>query len=267
VIELAPNHKRGLSLRNPVMNASGILGFADEYRGLIDFDCLGAFVTNALTFTPRTPAHPPNALSLSKGLLIHTGLPNPGVPVALRRYANDWEHLGPPVIVHIAATSPADVERSVAHLEGADGVSGIELGFVDHISAEEMARLIRAARGGPPLIARLPLARADELCEAAARAGADALTLGAPPRFSVQGDDQAVTGRLYSPDNFPLALEAVRAVAAKGLGLPLIGAGGIYSLANAREMLGLGAMAIQVDGAVWSDPGWLNRLAAEFSTA
>ena len=98
MIELAPHHKRGLNLANPVMNASGLLGFADEYRGLIDFSRLGAFVTNALTARPRTPAHPPNAIPLPNGVLIHTGLPNPGVRAAIRQYDREWQRLGPPVI-------------------------------------------------------------------------------------------------------------------------------------------------------------------------
>jgi dihydroorotate dehydrogenase (NAD+) catalytic subunit len=267
VIELAPHHKRGLSLANPVMNASGTLGFADRaaYRGLIDFTRLGAFVTNALTFTPRPPAHPPNVVPLPNGLLIHTGLPNPGVTRALQRHAADWARLGPPVIVHLAATSPADVIRSVERLERADGVSGIELGFTDDVSAEDLARLIRAALGGVPLLARLPLARALDLAEPAVRAGADALTVGAPPRVSIEIEDRTVTGRLYSYNNFSLALEAVRAIAGKNLQLPLIGAGGIASIENAQALLAAGASAVQVDAAVWTEPAVLNRLADCFA--
>src|SRR5512137_304237 len=116
MIDLAPGHKRGLGLANPVMNASGVLGFAGEARALVDVSGLGAFVTNALTAMPRTPAQPPNAVQLENGVLIHTGLPNPGVRAALRRYAREWNRLGPPVIVHLAATTPADVRRSVALL-------------------------------------------------------------------------------------------------------------------------------------------------------
>jgi len=126
-----------------------------------------------------------------------------------------------------------------------------------------MARLIRTALGGLPLIARLPLARAAELGEAAARAGADALTVGAPPRVSVQVDERTLTGRLYSPDNFPAALEAIQS--AKTLGLPLIGAGGVYSPEDAQAMLEAGAVAVQVDAALWNDPGGLVNLLWRFT--
>jgi len=312
MIELAPNHKRGLSLSGPVINASGILGFAGEYRGLVDFDRLSAFVTNALTATRRTPAAPPNAVPLPNGVLIHTGLPNPGVRAAVRRYAREWTRLGPPVIVHLAATSLAEVQRSLDILERAESVSGLELGLRDDVSMGEATRLIRAAIGGLPLIVRLPILRAVELCAAAAQAGADALTVGGPPRTttspparlrtgtawggstppqpapgplpiaktsppaplsnsiekadgagegeSLDEDEERIVGRLYSPENFPIVLEAVRQVSAKNLGLPVIGAGGIFSVEDVREMLAAGALAVQLDAVLWNDPGILLRL-------
>lgn len=58
-------------------------------------------------------------------------------------------------------------------------------------------------------------------------------------------------GRWYSPEVFPLALEAVRAVVNQNLGAPIIGAGGIFSEENARLMLEAGAVAAQVDAALW----------------
>src|SRR5262245_7405746 len=71
MLELAPGHKRGLSLASPLMNSSGILGWAGEARGLINFASLGALVTNAVTWSPRTPAHSPNALEVPGGVIIH----------------------------------------------------------------------------------------------------------------------------------------------------------------------------------------------------
>jgi hypothetical protein len=77
------------------------------------------------------------------------------------------------------------------------------------------------------VLVRLPLANASALAPAAAQAGANALTVAAPPRLTVTTGGQQVTGRHYSPDTFAPALEALSAVAALDLGLPLIGAGGI----------------------------------------
>jgi len=252
-LELAPQHKRGLLLNNPIMNAAGVLGFGHEYRHLIPFDELGAFVTNPFTYAPRNAAYPPNAHAHANGLVIHTGLPNPGVRTVLKRHAREWERLGPPVIAHLAATTVPDVQRSVEVLERVSAVSGIELGFIDAIQATDLERLIRAARGALPILARLPVARAAELCERAVKAGADALTLGAPPRLTT-AEPEAITGRFYSPDNFPLTLEVVQTVSAKDLGVPLIGGGGIFSGEQARQLLAVGATALQLDVWLWREP-------------
>lgn len=270
MIELAPGHKHGLVLANPVMNAAGVLGLGSEYRGLVPLARLGAFVTNPVTLNPRTPAHPPNVVVTEQGLVIHTGLPGPGVREVVRRHNREWRHLGAPVIFHLAATTPPEVERAVTRLEAADGLSGIELGLRDDASATEVQRLVEAARGGPPLLVRLPVARAAHLAPAAARAGADALTVGGAPRQAApaqahlpgQPQDKLhrVTGRLYGPGCFEQAYAAVSAVAALGLGLPLVGAGGIFALDQARQMLAAGAVAIQVDAAVWGNPRFVAEL-------
>jgi dihydroorotate dehydrogenase (NAD+) catalytic subunit len=265
VIDLAPHHKHGLTLANPVLNAAGTLGFAHEYRGLLDLRCLGAFITNPLTLRARTPAHAPNAVALAEGVLIHTGLPNPGVAAALRRWDREWRRLGVPVIVHLAATTPGETARATELLERATGVAAIELGLRDDLRAAEAARLAREARGGLPVIVRLPVTRAAELAAPVAQAGADALAVGAPPRGEAPAGERAVTGRLYGPQQFDLSLAAVRAVAEQALGLPLIGAGGIYTLANARAMLAAGAVAVQFDAAVWTQPGLLDEAARALS--
>jgi dihydroorotate dehydrogenase (NAD+) catalytic subunit len=261
VIELAPGHKHGLVLASPLMNAAGILGFSREYHALLNVQRLGAFVTNPLTYQPRTPAHPPNAVPVTDGIVIHTGLPNPGVRRALRRWDKEWRRLGLPVILHLTATSPAETARCLDLIERAQGISAIELGLRHDVSAEEAVREVRAALGGPPLIVRLPVERAAELAAAVAQAGADALNIGASPRVEAPAGEKTITGRLYGPACLQAAVEAVRAVAALGLGLPLIGAGGIYSIEDARSFLETGAVAVQIDAAIWTRP----QIAAELA--
>lgn len=260
MIDIAPSHKRGLTLANPALNAAGVLGFSGEYRGLVDFARLGAFVTNPLTMTPRSPAHGPNAAPLPEGVLIHTGLPNPGVTTALRRWGREWTRLGCPVLVHLAATTPAEVARAVERLERAEGVAGIELGLRDDTEPGDAARAVRAARGGPPLIVRVPLARAAEIGRAAVEAGADALTVAAPPRVTLALAESTLTGRVYRPENLAATLTAIESL--RDIGVPLIGAGGIFSVDDARALLAAGAAAVQVDAAVWARPQWLNELCA-----
>ncbi len=260
MIDIAPNHKRGLTLANPVMNAAGVLGFAGEYRGLVDFARLGALVTNPLTLTPRSPARGPNTAPLPDGVLVHTGLPNPGVSGALRRWGREWARLGCPVIVHLAATTPEEVRRAVERLDRLDGVSGIELGLRDDAPPEEAARAVRAARGGPPLLVRLPLPHALEIARAAVEAGADALTVGAPPRLTVSHNDSSFTGRAYRVANLALVLQTLAML--REMAVPLIGAGGIFAVENARALLAAGAVAVQVDAATWVQPQLINEMCA-----
>jgi len=269
-IELAPRHKRGLHLANPVMNAASVLGFAAEYRRLVDIGALGAFVTNALTVTARTPAHPPNVVELPDGVIIHTGLPNPGVGAAVRRYAREWQRLstlGVAVIVHLAATTPAEVRRGVERLEREEAVHGLELGLRDDVGADDAVQLVRAAVGNLPLMAQVPFGRAPELALALAGAGADALVVSAPPRVSAEACGQTVTGRRYSPADFAESLAAVRLAVESLRDVPVVGAGGIWAAEQARAMLAAGARAVQVDAAVWRDPRMLARLAAEVGRA
>lgn len=269
LIELAPNHKRGLALKRPLLNAAGTLGFAGEARGLADLTALGAFVTNPLTWTPRTPAAAPNAVELTDGVLIHTGLPNPGVRAALRQFAREWERrlsrAGVPVVVHLAATTPDDVGRALEALDRDERVGGVELGLREDVDESELIALVRRARGGPPLLVRLPVARAAELCRAAVQAGADALTVGAPTRLSVEAGGRTVTGRVYGPGQFAAAVEAVRAVTAAlaGSATPIIGAGGVFSVENADAMRAAGAVAVQLDAVLWQEPGVLRRWEAD----
>jgi dihydroorotate dehydrogenase (NAD+) catalytic subunit len=113
-------------------------------------------------------------------------------------------------------------------------------------------------------MAQVPFGRASELALALARAGADAVVVSAPPRVTVEAGGQTVTGRRYSPADFAEALGAVTLAVENLADVPVVGAGGIWTAEQARMMLAAGAWAVQIDGAVWRDPGSLARLAGEF---
>jgi dihydroorotate dehydrogenase (NAD+) catalytic subunit len=182
-----------------------------------------------------------------------------------------------PVIVHVAGTSPNEAASCCWRLASVEAVAGIELGLPDTAGGstgpaelfDEVTDVIRAARAAAsqPLIVRLPLVWAATLCEAAVEAGADALTVAAPPRGTVwhAPSDRFVTGRLYGPFALPLALHVLRRVA-ELVPVPLIGCGGIHSVADGLAFLHAGATAIQVGGALWHDPASLTRIARGLSS-
>ena len=190
-----------------------------------------------------------------RGCSVHTGLPNPGVRQALRRWDKEWRRLGVPVILHLAATTPAETVHSLDLIERAQGVAAIELGLRDDITDFEAGQLVRAALGGPPVLVRLPLAHnTAELAAAATQAGADALVVAAPPRAETRVEGETVRGRLYGPGCLSAALAAVREVAALNLGRPIIGVGGFIRSEAAQAMLEAGAVAVQIDAAIWTRP-------------
>jgi len=202
-------------------------------------------------------------------MLLHTGLANPGLGKIVRRYAHAWAHSPAPVIVHVAGTSPDEAASCCMRLSDIEAVAGIELGLPDAITPDETVAIVRAACAVAyqPLIARLPLDSVGSLCEAAVEAGADALTVATSPRGIAwhAPSEQFISGRLYGPLVLPLALRALRQVAER-VSVPLVGCGGVHSTKDARAFLHAGAVAVQVDGAIWRDPGCLAHIARDLAT-
>ena len=264
IIELAPNHKTGLALANPVMPAAGCFGFGAEYAHLIEVDRLGAVVVGPVTAGKRQGANPPRTLPVPGGVLLHTGLANPGISAVVRRYSRSWTRCPVPVLVHVAGTSP-DATASCCHrLATVDTVAGIEIGLPDSAGPEDVCAIVEAAAATArqPILVRLPLSSAAQLCEATVEAGANALTVGAPPRGTMwhEPSGRFVTGRLYGRFVLPLALHALRRVAER-VAVPLVGCGGIHSVEETQAILRAGAAAVQIAGAVWRDPGRLGDIA------
>jgi len=109
--------------------------------------------------------------------------------------------------------------------------------------------MVRAGQGELPLILRVPLEKAHLLAQAAAEAGVSAISLG-PPRGALPAENrELVSGRLYGPGIFPLAMQTVQSLS--GLGVPLIAAGGVYHPSEAEVLQSAGAAAVQIDAALW----------------
>jgi dihydroorotate dehydrogenase (NAD+) catalytic subunit len=246
--------KCDLAFDPPLMNAAGSLGFFPNTHSPMDWSNLGAFITNPISLTPRTPAHGRRYIAYPGGFLLHTGYPNPGMSLILRRYARHWSRSPVPVIVHLLARGAEEVAKMARRLETVEGVSGLEVGVVSDASVEMVVALTQAACGELPVILQLPMERSVELAFRAIQAGAVAVSL-APPRgvFPVQGGE-FVQGRLYGPAILPIALRTVQELTR--LGIPTIGAGGIYNQEQKNAMLAAGALAVQLDGVLWRGAGY-----------
>jgi dihydroorotate dehydrogenase (NAD+) catalytic subunit len=246
--------KHDLAFIPAIMNAAGSLGFTPDTHSLIDWSAFGAFVTNPISLTPRTPANGKRYIDYPGGFLLHTGYPNPGLSFICHRYAGHWSRSPVPVIVHLLARGTDELAKMVRRLENVEGVSGLEVGMVSDASADMVAACAQAASGELPVIIQLPMERCIDLAAGAIQAGAVAVSL-APPRGMLSNEDgQSVQGRLYGPAIQPMALRVVHELTR--LGIPTIGAGGIYTRQHMDALLAAGAMAVQLDSCLWRGAGY-----------
>lgn len=265
MIEITRGGKNPLTLANPVMAAAGTVGFdGAAYRDLLDLSKLGALVTNPITWQPRRVARGTRVVPLPAGVLVHTGLPNPGIRQVVTRYRERWARSLTPIIVHVMATMPTEVAQCVATLEGCAGVIGVEIGVHDQATPAEIGPLVEAALSHTqlPVLVRVPLYSALETARAAAEAGAGGVVVAAPPRGTTRDplSGQLVGGRVYGPWLKAQALRAVGQVA-RLVDVPVTGCGGIHSPDDARDFLEAGAVAVQVDTVTWVQPRMLEIIA------
>ncbi len=257
--------KRDLYFSKPFMNAAGSLGFAPDLqtREVLETSwvSLGAFVTNPLSLRPRQPAAKPEVIEYPGGFLLHTGLPNPGFNAALKKYASRWDKSALPIIVHLMADRPEETQHMARALESQENVMAAELGCAPLLADDILLLTLEMCLGELPLIVSLPVEQVLSLGPRLMREGAQAISISAPRGalpptiraecYAIEAQEgKLITGRLYGPSLFPRALETV--YSAVRIGLPIIGAGGIWSKENAEAMLSAGALAVQVDAALWN---------------
>ncbi len=266
-LEITGSGKNPLRVETPVMPAAGTLGFGDRYKSLVDLGKLGALVTNPVTVEPWRPAAGPRLVPLDAGILVHTGLPNPGLKSVIRKYRRRWATLGIPVILHLAGSTVPRLREAVRLLDEVDEIDALELGLDDGIGARAATQLVaEAAKSEKPLLARLPFYECESLALPVAEAGADALVMTSAPRGTARDAESGklVSGRVYGPLLKPMILRLVGRLRRELPGeVPIIGCGGIHNPQDARDYIEAGAVAVQVDAATWAQPRVLERIARD----
>jgi len=266
MIELAPHHKIGLPLSNPVMIASGCGGYGQAYRQLIDLSAFGALVTNPITLRPRRGMQQPRLAETAAGFVLGTGARNPGVKKVIRQYSKHWRGWSVPVIAHLPADEPDDLRRTARALAGTDTIAGIELGIPSLATPRELEYWIQAVREGCmlPLLVKLPLDAVVEMAEIAVEAAADTLVIGSPPPASAQTlVGERIDGDLYGPALHSLVLYNIQYIR-ELVEVPILAVGGIHSLADAQAFLAAGAAAVQIDSLLFIEPKQAAEIALAF---
>lgn len=262
-----------LSLRNPVMTASGTFSNGLEYARLIEINRLGAMVSKGTTLRPRKGNAQPRTAETPAGMLNSIGFQNIGVSAVIRDIAPVWAEWDLAVIVNILGDSPGEYAELAARLDGVPGVSGLELNIscpnldvggmefgVDPRLAGEVTAAVRQATALPvavkltpnvtdivPIALAVESAGADTICVANTLLG-----MAIDPirrRFLLNRG----VGGLSGPAVKPVILRMVYQVAA-AVEVPVVASGGIASGEDAVEFLLAGATAIQVGTATFSNP-------------
>jgi dihydroorotate dehydrogenase (NAD+) catalytic subunit len=257
VIELAPNRKQGLTLANPLIAATGAIGFASEAADLLALDRFGALVTSAISLHPRRGSTPPRCVAVRGGFLLRHDAHNPGWRSALTQFGSAWARSKAPLVIHLVGrTSLSELARQV---ENAGSFAAIEVDLAGEDSLPFLVALRAASE--LPLLVRLRASNAIALGPLAVQAGADALVCVAPPQGTAldRSTGQYVDGDLFGPLVRPLALKALRDVLAV-VQVPLIACGGVHAREDVDEFLAAGASAVMVDSLAWIDPAAVNQM-------
>lgn len=259
--------KNQLILSNPVIAGAGVFGYGSNYRDMVNYEKLGAFITNPVTYTPRQPTRGTRYIPHDSGVLVHTGLPNTGLSKVIKRWGGLWQALPIPTILHLVATEPDEIRKSMVIIDNTEMIAAVELGLNDDIDPDYAVELVEAAvrNSEKPILVRLPLADAYTLAEPIADTQAAALMVSAPPRGTARDpiSGKLIGGRVYSPVLKPIVLRLVGNLKRRIHDIPIIGAGGIHSAQDARDYLEAGAVAVQVDSVVWVLPRMIELIARD----
>lgn len=261
-----------LSLKNPIIAASGTFGYGIEFARLVDLNCLGGIVIKGLSVKPMEGAPPPRLCETPSGMLNAVGLQNIGVRAFVSGKLPELKKYDTAIIVNVFGHTAAEYAEVIRVLEGAEGVAAYELNIscpnTDRGGAEFGAEpgpaveVLTAARrvAKRPLWVKLsPNSRIAEIAKALEAAGADAVTVANTyPAMSLDPlSGRARLGRLSGglsgPAIRPLSLKLVYDVS-RTVRVPVIGVGGVESCLDAIEYLAAGAIAVQVGTAHFSNP-------------
>ncbi len=261
-----------LTLKNPVLTASGTFGYGQEFEPYIDLNRLGAITVKGTTLYPRMGNAVPRIAETPSGMLNAIGLQNPGVQVFLADKLPYLRMLQTPAIVNISGDTPEQYAK-VAEMLSVEGVAALEINVscpnVKHGGLQfgsdpqllvEVVQAVREATEKTLIVKLSPnVTDITQLAMTAEQAGADALSLintltGMAIDIRRRRPLLAnITGGLSGPAVKPVALRAVWQVY-KAVKLPLIGMGGISCWQDAVEFMLAGASAVAVGTANFSNP-------------
>lgn len=264
---------KGLTLKNPVMTASGTFGYGEEYADFVDLSELGGIIVKGTTLHHREGNPYPRMAETPMGMLNCVGLQNKGVDYFIETIYPRIRHFDTNVLVNVSGSNIDDYVTAAAKIDALEDIPAIELnvscpnvkqgGMAFGVTCSGIEQVVKAVREvyHKHLMVKLSpnVTNIAEIALAAEAAGADSVSLintllgmaiNAETRKPVLS---MVTGGLSGACVKPVALRMVWQVS-KAVKIPVIGLGGISSATDAIEFLLAGASAIQIGTANFIDP-------------
>ena len=262
----------GVTLKNPVLTASGTFGSGMEYSEFVDLNKLGGVVTKGVAVTPWEGNPTPRVAETTGGMLNAIGLQNPGLDVFMSRDLPFLQKYDTKIVVNVCGHSEEEYTQAVARL--ADSCADLleiniscpnvkEGGIAFGTNASKIEEITRAVKrvARQPIIMKLSPNVTDitEMALAAQNGGADAVSLIntiTGMKIDINRRTFALankTGGLSGPAIKPVAVRMVYQVAQK-VQIPILGMGGIACAEDAIEFLMAGATAVSVGTANFGNP-------------
>ncbi|MDG4727859.1 dihydroorotate dehydrogenase [Bacillus pumilus] len=263
----------GLSLKNPIIPASGCFGFGREFASLYDLSVLGGIMIKATTLEPRFGNPTPRVAETGAGMLNAIGLQNPGLKGVLENELPWLEQFDTPIIANVAGSQVDDYVEVAKQISQAKNVHALELNIscpnvktggiafgTDPQMAAALTKAVKDVSSVPVYVKLSPnVANIVEIAQAIESAGADGLTMINTligMRLDLKTGKPILankTGGLSGPAVKPVAVRMVHEVS-QAVSIPIIGMGGVQNAEDVLEFLLAGASAVAVGTANFVNP-------------
>lgn len=266
-------HIGSLTMKNPVMTASGTFGYGIEFADFVNLEDIGAIIVKGTTLHSREGNDYPRMVETASGMLNCVGLQNKGVDYFCDHIYPEIKDINTNMIVNVSGSCPEDYAECASRLDALDRIPAIELniscpnvkqgGMAFGVTPEGASAVVKAVREAyhKTLIVKLSpnVTSIADIAKVVEDAGADAVSLintlmgmvidieKRKPVLSI------ATGGMSGPAVKPVAVRCVWQVA-KAVSIPVIGLGGIMNAHDAIEFMLAGASAIEIGTANFIDP-------------
>ena len=272
---------KGLSLRNPVLTASGTFGYGEEFADFVDFSKIGGIIVKGTTIHHREGNPYPRMAETPSGMLNAVGLQNKGAAYFAEHIYPRIANMDTNVFVNVSGSTIEDYVACAEVIQSLDNIPAIELnvscpnvkqgGMAFGVTTDGISKVVEAVRKvyHKHLMVKLSpnVTSIADIAKAAEASGADSVSLiNTLMGMAIDAEKRrpklsTITGGLSGACVKPVALRMVWQVS-KAVQIPIIGLGGISSAEDAIEFLLAGASAIEIGTANFIDPSISQKVAA-----